>query len=278
MDYPTAIDGTIYKISCKDTNIKEVYIGGTTNFKARQYRHKANCNTLSCTFKVYQFINQHGGWDNWEMSEIETVKIKNRTQLNMIERLYMNNYTNVLNMNAPMRTKEESRQYHIDYGRKYRENFPELANESRRMSYAKHRDEIQKRKRENRVYCACCNMTFRRDSLSRHNKSVTHVRNYELASEPKSNVVIPVSLSGATKSSCDSLPIPSLPKAKAPRPSTLPMPAPITVPSGPRALPAIADDATVPASPAAAPPTAPPVTSASEAETSSPALIDFNPL
>ena len=33
----------IYKIVCKDSNIKDIYVGHTTNFVQRKYAHKQGC-------------------------------------------------------------------------------------------------------------------------------------------------------------------------------------------------------------------------------------------
>jgi len=37
---------TIYKIVCKDVNIKDCYVGSTTNFNRRKQEHKYNCNNV----------------------------------------------------------------------------------------------------------------------------------------------------------------------------------------------------------------------------------------
>ena len=45
-----------YKIVCKDLNVKELYIGHTTNFKNRKLDHKKNClnpNSKKYNFPVY---------------------------------------------------------------------------------------------------------------------------------------------------------------------------------------------------------------------------------
>ena len=53
----------IYKLCCKNTDIKEIYIGSTTNFKRRKYNHKSNYLKKN-KFKVYEFINENEGWEN----------------------------------------------------------------------------------------------------------------------------------------------------------------------------------------------------------------------
>ena len=41
---PNYQNSLIYKIICKNTNIKEIYIGSTSNFRLRKYHHKSCCN------------------------------------------------------------------------------------------------------------------------------------------------------------------------------------------------------------------------------------------
>ena len=71
VDYSKTV---IYKIVSKDLNIKDVYIGHTTDFTKRKCNHKINCNHKmgkAYNHKVYQFIRDNGGWDRFEMIEIE---------------------------------------------------------------------------------------------------------------------------------------------------------------------------------------------------------------
>ena len=81
IDYSNAV---IYKLSCKDKNITELYIGSTTNFTVRKNQHKLACSNIknvknNC--KKYQFIRQNGGWNNWEMIEVETFPCKTGREL-----------------------------------------------------------------------------------------------------------------------------------------------------------------------------------------------------
>ena len=73
IDYSNTI---IYKITCKDETISDVYVGYTTNFVQRKYAHKMCCisdttNTSNC--KLYQVIRNNGGWDNWKMEIIDVI-------------------------------------------------------------------------------------------------------------------------------------------------------------------------------------------------------------
>ena len=70
-----------YKICCKDTNIKEIYIGQTTDFTRRKYSHGHACyndKRPDYNMRVYKFIRDNGGWDNWDMILIENCKCENR--------------------------------------------------------------------------------------------------------------------------------------------------------------------------------------------------------
>ena len=40
IDYSNTI---IYKLICKDDNVKDLYVGHTTNFVQRKHAHKDNC-------------------------------------------------------------------------------------------------------------------------------------------------------------------------------------------------------------------------------------------
>tara|TARA_R110000787_G_scaffold12713_4_gene40859 strand:- start:562 stop:1005 length:444 start_codon:yes stop_codon:yes gene_type:complete len=60
---------TIYKIYCKNSEIKEIYIGSSKKFKARKYKHKSDCNNengISYNYKLYKFIRTNGGYENFD--------------------------------------------------------------------------------------------------------------------------------------------------------------------------------------------------------------------
>ena len=70
---PDYNNNCIYKICCKDENIKELYIGHTTNFNIRKGGHKTNCNNEKgehYSLLLYQFIRMNGGWENFDMIKL----------------------------------------------------------------------------------------------------------------------------------------------------------------------------------------------------------------
>ena len=104
----------IYKICCKDNNITEVYIGYTTNYKIRYNCHKSWCTNINGSkynMKVYKFIRDHGGWDNWEMVELYKYPCNSKKEIIAEERRAYDRFNATLNKFKPNRTREE---YSID--------------------------------------------------------------------------------------------------------------------------------------------------------------------
>jgi len=94
-------DTTIYKICCKDENIKDVYVGHTTNFYERKQAHELSCNNENNKLKIYEFIRQNGGWNNWQMIELAKYYCKNKTEARIKENEYFNKLKPTLNSSRP---------------------------------------------------------------------------------------------------------------------------------------------------------------------------------
>lgn len=88
---------TFYKIICNDNSIKHCYIGATTNFMNRQYRHKNNT-INNFNLKLYETIRANGGWENWSMIIINTQYNLSFKQATEIEQNYINELQADLNM------------------------------------------------------------------------------------------------------------------------------------------------------------------------------------
>jgi hypothetical protein len=103
------IEYSIYKIVCKDTAITDLYVGSTKDIKTREAVHKSDChspNSGRYNLRIYKFIRDHGGYENWEMVVLETV-LCNRVQAKIYERTYSELLMATLNMNVPGRTAQE---------------------------------------------------------------------------------------------------------------------------------------------------------------------------
>jgi len=67
---------TIYKIECKDPEVKHLYVGSTENYEKRVGLHKNNCNNeVSRDYNIYVYrkIREYGGFDNWKFEILEKV-------------------------------------------------------------------------------------------------------------------------------------------------------------------------------------------------------------
>jgi hypothetical protein len=102
IDYSNTV---FYKIQCKNPDVKDVYIGHTTNFVQRKHAHKRNCmNTKSVNYncKVYNIIREFGGWTNWKMEIIAFRECDDHYGARKIEQEYFEEYNATLNSIEPM--------------------------------------------------------------------------------------------------------------------------------------------------------------------------------
>ena len=90
---------SIYKIYCKDETVVDIYIGHTTNFEKRKMDHMLETETSHR--KVYGFIRNHGGWDNWKMIILSSYICKNRGHASRLEWFWWNKIGGSLNYSRP---------------------------------------------------------------------------------------------------------------------------------------------------------------------------------
>jgi hypothetical protein len=102
IDYSNTI---IYKITCKDANVNDVYVGHTTNFVQRKHSHKQSCinmKSLSYKSKVYEVIRNNGGWNNWKMEIINFFNCRDHYEARQKEQEYFVSLNATLNSIEPM--------------------------------------------------------------------------------------------------------------------------------------------------------------------------------
>ena len=144
-----------YKIVSKDNNIKDCYVGKTTNFKRRIIEHKSICNNVNLknyNLKIYKFIRENGGINNWEFIEIEKSEYDDKNsafkERELIEELNAN-----LNIIIPSRTKKEyyenNKEYFKENNKEYNNN-----NKDKAKEYRKNNKEVlnQKSRIRNKIY------------------------------------------------------------------------------------------------------------------------------
>ncbi len=153
----------IYKLCCNDVNIKEIYVGHTTDLIRRKQEHKHHCvNEKSNAHNQYkyQFIRNNGGWDNWKAIPIEEYPCNNVNQARIRERYWIEELKALLNKELPSRTKEEykkkwypnNKDKVINYSKDWFKNNKDKKKEYNEK-YKDKRIEQQKERRQNkRIY------------------------------------------------------------------------------------------------------------------------------
>ena len=108
---PVNYSNTImYKIVCKDLNVKELYVGHTVNFRSRKNKHASDCAyemSKNYDLKIYKYIRENGGWSNWEMIEIEKYNCNDGNEARARERYWFEELQAKLNMTYPQRNMQE---------------------------------------------------------------------------------------------------------------------------------------------------------------------------
>jgi hypothetical protein len=188
--------GLIYKLCCKDTSIKEIYVGSTTNFTQRKKTHKSCCNketSRGYNYPVYKFIRENGGWDNWDMVLIEFYPCETELELGRRENYFMIELQSSLNKNSPniYETHQEARHgyyennkdYHNKKNKERYEANKEREREKGRKRYEANKDYHKKMGREwrelnkekSKEYFKKYREENREQLLEKHNRKITCV-------------------------------------------------------------------------------------------------------
>jgi len=102
IDYSNTV---IYKITCKDSLITDLYVGHTTNFVQRKHGHKQGCiNEKSSNYncKLYKTIRANGGWDNWVMEIVAFFKCNDHYEARIKEQEFFTSLNATLNSLEPL--------------------------------------------------------------------------------------------------------------------------------------------------------------------------------
>ena len=167
----------MYKIVCNDLNIIDCYVGHTTDFKSRKNQHKNTCNNINNNLKVYQYIRDNGGWNNWSMIMIEKYDCKSKLEALKRERELIEELKATLNMIIPTRTQKE-----------YKQNNREDILVSHKEYYIDNKEKI-KEMYKTKILCVCgCNI--RQYDIKRHETTKKHNYLLSLKNVYKDNVNI----------------------------------------------------------------------------------------
>ena len=109
IDYSNTI---VYKITCKDPSIQDVYVGHTVNFVQRKKAHQLSCmnsNYPGHNCKVYKVIRNNGGWDNWSMGIIAFYDCKDLNEARQKEQEHFVGLNATMNSVEPFPSKSVNR-------------------------------------------------------------------------------------------------------------------------------------------------------------------------
>jgi len=161
IDYSNTI---IYKITCKDTSVTDVYVGHTTNFVQRKHSHKQNAihnNINDC--KLYQVIRANGGWNNWKMEIVNFFDCKDHYEARKKEQEYFESLKATLNSVEPFPTPNINPQYSL------------LINNNNKIIFN----------------CKVCKLNFTSTkAINNHNNTNKHKKNTELAVNVTDEIII----------------------------------------------------------------------------------------
>jgi hypothetical protein len=144
--------GYIYRLICVDEKITDFYIGSSFNCANRYKSHKKPCNNVNnkgYNSKLYIFIRNNGGFDNWVIDNIAEIQVENKRELEMVEQQFIELLNPSLNMRVAFLDPNVKK--------KYMEEF-----------------------RKSKVVCSC-GFESTKNNIARHMKTDTHFNNIILS-------------------------------------------------------------------------------------------------
>lgn len=165
----------IYKIAkYNEEDPLNIYIGHTTDFPNRKSDHKRFCNnpdTNKYNYKIYQYIRANGGWECFNMNEIEKYPCIDANEARAREEHIRKELGATLNSIRAYRTEEEKQECNKiykdinnekskEYRRMYKETNSEKLNEEQQLKKEKRKEykrinyenNKEKYKENNRLY------------------------------------------------------------------------------------------------------------------------------
>jgi hypothetical protein len=92
----------IYRITIGDN----IYIGSTKDFDQRKCQHRSACK-MNKNVKIYNIINENGGWDACEMTPIEEFQCETYIAALIREEYWRREYKATMNSKKAYQTEEE---------------------------------------------------------------------------------------------------------------------------------------------------------------------------
>lgn len=185
--------GCVYNITVGEIGF---YIGSSENFDKRLKEHKSEAKTSNC--KLYKAIRENGG--KFVMTKLYDIQYENDVELRIEERKCYNKMNPTLNTYRPHITKEELKEYNIQYSKqysidnadkikKYYQDNADKIKEQMKQIYIKNKETIKEqtkqykldnadkiKERNNKKTTCDCGCEVNYSSLKRHQKSKRHLK------------------------------------------------------------------------------------------------------
>ena len=188
IDYSNTV---IYKITCKDSLITDLYVGHTTNFVQRKHGHKQSCiNEKSSNYncKLYKTIRANGGWDNWVMEIVAFFKCNDHYEARIKEQEFFTSLNATLNsleplpkpkpkpIETPQLNKEIKKIYFCETCKITLQSQHLLEVHNQTKKHCKRVMGIETKKVTNKFFCETCDYcTSRKSQYDRHLTTEKHM-------------------------------------------------------------------------------------------------------
>jgi len=163
VDYSKTV---IYKIQhIEDESL--LYVGSTTNFTKRKSQHKTNCtstNSKEYNQKKYRMMRENGGWDMFQMIEIEKFQCNDKREAEKRENEIMKELKanmNSLKSHSGFETIKDYKKHWLTT--------------TISKQYILNNKEVRNAKKRENVKCEC-GLEMTRNSLARHKKTKKHIQ------------------------------------------------------------------------------------------------------
>ena len=157
----TIIYKLVHKEDYEDTN---VYIGSTSNFIKRRYSHKSCClnkDDRKYNMRKYQYIRANGGWEEWNMIEVEKYPCVDKREAESREEYWRKHFNAKLNTIRAFLSEEEQ----VEVEKIFKEN--------KKKKYLENREEVLK-DFSKKITCECGHIGAK-NNISRHIKTQKHL-------------------------------------------------------------------------------------------------------
>jgi hypothetical protein len=180
----------IYKLIKKDAmNDDMIYIGSTCDISKRWKKHCDNINNDNYNSKVYKYIRENDGREEWEMIIIDEIEVplKECEERRKCEQDYITRYDaiNKLNTFKAFRTEEDMLNRYKIYrlnnlekcsekdkrtGKIRYERDKERMIEKAKLNYEKNKDKIKQRTGE-KICCKICGSFVNKGNIAAHQRT-----------------------------------------------------------------------------------------------------------